>query len=278
MTRARSLASVGVLVGTIGVAVLLSCGGTTTPDPCPTGSCDPQANTVVKWVFDHYPEWQFDSDSCVDFGVGKVHVEVTDSMGVVHTADDDCGVQQVTFQGLPSDTYSVSVTPRDFGGNPVVSVPATGMVQAATVGNNTSVSINVPWTSWIGTFTGTFLFRISWAGMSCAMASTPVVSQLFTLTIGGQVVTQKTDTNQKLDGTGPRPCRELTEQFPQSVQMVPFGPGTLLVVGQDGSGSAVFTHQFDVFSGAGISNPTVTYNVPGDAGVDAPPVDALGAD
>jgi hypothetical protein len=262
--------------GLIGFVVSLSCGGGTT-EQCPTGNCDPQANTVVKWTFDHYPEWQFAMDSCVDFGVGKVHVELVDSMGLVHTADDDCGLGQVTFQALPAGAYTAFVTPLDFGGNSVVTGPASAPVDAATVGHNTEVTVNVPWTSWTGAYTGTMLFRISWAGMSCAMASTPVVTQLLTLSVRGQVVTQVTDTGQKLDGTDPKPCRALTDAFPQSAQMVPFGPGTLLVVGKDATDTAVFTHQFDVFSGAGITNPTVTYNIPGDAGVDAP-VDAAPGD
>ena len=261
------------LAGLVGFALLVSCGGDSS-DPCPTGSCLPQANTVVKWTLDRYPEVGFDGDSCVDFGIGKMHVELVDEMGVSHATEESCDFGQVTFQGLPEGTYTVLVTPLDGGGGSIVTSAVSSAVMAATVGNNTEVTVNVPWAEWTGTYTGTMLFRIGWDGTSCATTSPPIKKQVLTLTIRGQVVTQSTDNGQKLDGTDPEPCRDLTEEFPQYALMVPFGPGTLLVVGQSASGAPLISHQFDVFSGAGISNPTITYTVPGDAGVDAVPGDA----
>jgi hypothetical protein len=73
---------------------------------------------------------------------------------------------------------------------------------------------------------------------------------------------------QKLDGTDPEPCRALTEEFPQTAKELPFGPATLVVEGKDPGGNMKYTKSFDVFVGAGLSNPTLTFDVP------APPVDA----
>jgi hypothetical protein len=254
---------------------LLSCGGGggKTPDasPCPPDAdCHVPAFTTVKFQFDHYPEVGFAMDTCTDFAVGKVHVDVTDMGGNVRSAEDDCGGAQVVFQDLPAGMYTVKATPLDFGGVALVNAPGTGSVMAGTPGMNTETTVYVPWDAWLGTYTGTFLFRIAWQGMSCAVDSTPIAKQLLKLTIRGSVVTTVTDTGQKLDGTDERPCRPLDEAFPQSSKMVPFGPGTLEVIGKDSAGQVAWRHEFPVFSGAGISNPTVTYTAPPDAGVDAP--------
>jgi len=269
-------------LGGLAALQLFACGGTTSSDPCPSGSCDLPSRTVVKWMFDHYPEWQFDMDSCVDFGVLKVHVDVVDAAGAVTSAEDDCGAGQVTFQDLPEGDYTVQVTPLDADGNPVVNAAALGTVTAGTFGNNTDTTVYVPWTSWVGTYTGTFLFRLSWDGMSCDDAVPPVMTQVVTLMSGGQPLHVATDDGQMLDGTDPKPCKRLSDNFPQSAKDLPFGPATLIVVGRDSGGAKRFERHIDTFIGAGITNPTITYDVTGDmpdAGVDAgvdggAPVDA----
>ena len=56
------------------------------------------------------------------------------------------------------------------------------------------------------------------------------------------------------------------------MKLVPFGPAELTATGIAAEGIA-FHHTFDTFIGAGISNPTLTFDVtnpPTDAGVDAP--------
>ena len=72
------------------------------PQMCGADHCGLQGHTVVKWIFDSYPDLGFQMDSCVDFGVGKVRVDAVDSTGtVVASKLDDCGAAQVTFEGLP---------------------------------------------------------------------------------------------------------------------------------------------------------------------------------
>ncbi len=248
---------------------LLSCGGTDVP-VCPTGSCELAGSTVVKWSFNHYPEWKFESDACSDVGAFNVHVDVTnvDDPSIIESMEKGCSEGQLTFLDLPPGMYSVAVTPLDPDGAPLVGAAIAGQVLAGTSGENTEVTVNVPYTAWSRTYTGQFLFRLSWAGMSCAAAlPVPVVKQTLRLTAGGAIVAATNDMGQRMDGTDPRPCRPLTEPFAQFVQGLPFGPATLLVTGTDSADVVRFQHQFDTFVGAGTFNPTFTFDVP----VDAPP-------
>ena len=72
----------------------------------------------------------------------------------------DRGTDVTLANDLPGD-YTIAITPTDSGGTPMVAAPITGMVTAATSGMNAMVSIPVPWTAWTGSYTGTFLFRLS---------------------------------------------------------------------------------------------------------------------
>jgi hypothetical protein len=244
------------------LALALSCGGDDM-QMCGADHCGLKGHTIVKWTFDAYPQWQFPMDSCVDFGVGKVRVDAVDSTGSAATLYDDCGVGQVTFDGLPEGDYTVYVAPQDFGGGDLVSTAPSGTITAGVFGADTTVTVNVPWAAWSGgPYDGTFLFRLSWGGVTCSAAAPLVVSELVTLTVSGIPVTVTTDHGTHLDGSVPAPCYELTENFPESAAHVPFGPANLTIEGLDGSGATVFHHEFDTFVGAGITNPTITYDVP----------------
>jgi len=262
-----------LILGGLAAIQALSCGGADTPQ-CANNNCTLPSNTVVKFTFDAYPQWQFPMDSCSDFGALKVQVDATDGAGVVTTLVVDCGEAQATFQGLDAGTYSIAVTPLDGGGASLVNAPITGMVTSMGPGTSANTSVNVPWDAWTGTHTGTFLFRLSWAGHSCAAAAPPVMTQELTLTVNGQMFSGMTDTMHHMNGMDPEACKPLEDNFPETALTVPFGPAQLTVVGKDGGGNVHFQHTFDTFVGAGISNPTITYDVPAptmDAGVDAPP-------
>lgn len=265
-----------MVVGGALLAAQLSCGGDD-PPLCPTGNCTLPGSTVVKWKFNSYPEWLFESDACSDVGAVTVRVEVTsvDDPNLFDMAEKGCGEGQLTFLDLPVGMYNVAVTPIDIDGAPLVKAAVAGQGLAGSAGAPSEVVINVPHTAWSRTYTGQFLFRLKWGGMSCEATVPPVTRQILTLTAGGQVVTTaRTDTNQKVDGTDPAPCRLLSEQFPQYVQALPFGPATLLVIGTENNGNVLYEQQFDTFIGAGMFNPTITFDVPADAGVDAIPPDA----
>jgi hypothetical protein len=258
----------------------LSCGGDT--PICPNGNCTLPGRTTIKWTLDHYPEWLFPNDSCLDMGASKMRVDITgiddptfmkssnDPMAKPPMQDPPCSDGQYIFIGLPAGSYNVAITPLDDNGTSLVNAPATGMVAGGETGADTELDLNVPYTAWSGTYTGTFLFRISWGGMTCGQASPPVVKQVLKLSIGGVTVNAMTDMGQNVDGTDPKPCRELTEQFAQYVQNLPFGPATFEIKGTDENDAVAFQHQFDTFVGADKNNPTITFDVPApDAGVDA---------
>jgi hypothetical protein len=244
------------------IALLAGCAGDGN-QMCGADHCGLQGHTVVKWQFDHYPEWSFPFDSCVDFGVNKVHVDAVGDDGSMVSTEDDCGTGQVTFDGLLAQNYTMYVAPRDFGGADLISFPSSGTVQGGQYAADTTVTVNVPWTAWLGSYTGTFLWRLSWGGVTCADAMPmPVVTQVLTLMVNGNAVTSLTDSGHRLDGTDPEPCRGLDDNFPQSATTVPFGPATLIVEGRDVTNHMMFHHEFDTFVGAGVTNPTITYDVP----------------
>ncbi len=232
-------------------------------DACPTDDCTLPGHTLVKWTFNAYPDRGFPMDSCVDFGVAKVRVDVVDVNNVVTTLQEDCGAAQVTFTGLAPGDYHVYVMPLDAGGAPIITWPVEGTVTAGTREVPQEVTVNVPWESWPGTHTGTFLFRISWGGLSCdEVTPAAVMDQTLTLIVNGVVQDIATDDGQMLNGMDKKPCKKLSDNFPQSALNVPFGPATLLVEGWDATEQMMFSKQFDTFVGAGITNPTLMFDVP----------------
>ena len=221
------------------------------------------SRTIVKWTFDAYPERGFPMDSCVDFGVAQVQVDLVDSTGTTISLHDQCGTAQIPFFGLPVGDYTVFVTPLDANNNPLVATPIQGMVSAGPVGDNRETTVNVPWNAWVGSFTGTFLFRISWGMLSCdAVTPNAIKDQEVALTVNGVLQNVVTDDGQMLNGMDKKPCKKLSDQFPQSALNVPFGLATLEVKGYDQQNNMLFTKTFDTFVGAGITNPTLTFDVP----------------
>lgn len=243
------------------LVLLAACGGDG-PDPCANNACAPQGRTVVKWVFNAYPERGFPMDSCVDFGVHKVAVDVVDANGFATSGIDDCGTAQATFSGLAAGDYDVYVMPLDADGNGLLFAPITSKVTAGEVGAPQEVTVNVPWDAWMGSYTGTFLFRIAWGGLSCEALTPMIKNQRLTLTVNGVVQNVMTDDGQMLNGSDKKPCKKLSDNFPQSALGTAYGPATLLVEGFDEADNMMFGKQFDTFVGAGITNPTLTFDVP----------------
>ena len=270
---ARPIALVALVAG--GLAV--SCGDDGS-NPCPTGSCDLPGSSIVKWRFNHFPMLGFDSDACSDLGVVMVRVELFDGAGTpTDMVEKICSEGQATFLGLPAGTYTAKVTPLDADGNALVTAPVSATIMAAVNNSTLETIVDVNHPAWSKAYTGQLLWRLKWGGQSCAMATPPVVSQTLTLTAGGVVRTENASIDnteyQKLDGTEMKPCVPLTSQFPMNVMGLPWGPATMLVVGYDGANVEVFRKSFDTFVGAGVFNPTFSYDVPAppmvDAGIDA---------
>ena len=252
------------------LAASLSCGGDDNTIHCDNNNCVLPGSTTVKWIFNHYPALLFPNDSCNDMGAFMVHVVVTknDDPTVTAAMDGQCGNAQVTFLGLAAGTYNIAVTPLDINGAPLTSVAAMDMVVAATSDKPTEATVNVPYTAWTGTYTGTFYFRLKFDGKSCEAATPPIATQTLTLTAGGAVTTKLTDTGQRLDGTDAQACRKLSEPTAQFVEGLPFGPATFVVVGKDAGGAVAYQHSFDTFIGAAKNNPEIDFDIQTpDAGV-----------
>ncbi len=269
--------AIAIAIVTAAVAVPVACSGGEGPPVCPNGNCDLPGSTVVKWKFNHYPDLMFESDACSDVGAVTVRVEATNMAdpAITETLEKGCGESQATFLDLPAGSYSFAITVLDVDGASLLKAPVTAMGLAGASGANVEIPVVVPSTSWARAYTGQFLYRLAWGAVtvSCADATPPVREQRLTLTAGGQVVTQTNDRGDKLDGSQDRPCWPLTEQFPQNVMNLPFGPATFRVQGKDMMNKVVYEKQFDTFIGAGAFNPTLTFVVPPvvDGGVDAPP-------
>ena len=230
-------------------------GGMDEPD-CPTTDCSIPGSTVVKWRFHEYPEWGFLADTCLDLNVATVRVEAVNQIdpSIYFSIDKGCGEGQGTFLRMPEGMYDVIVTPLDIAGNPLVGVGTRGTVLAGIPGAPTETVVNVPYTAWTGTFTGTFLFKLTWAGLDCSAAA--VATQTLTLKIKGMPSDKLADNGQKLDGTDDKPCR--SEQFAQFAEGLPMGPVTFKVTGKDAGGLMKYEREIDTFVGAGKNNPTIT--------------------
>lgn len=266
-----------VLLGLVG----LSCGGTEEPPLCPTGDCTLPSSTVVRWTLNSYPELLFQGDTCNDLDVKMMRVEMTgvDDPTYFEMKEVECNQSQASFLGLPPGSYTAVLTPLDNAGEPMVKAPTSAVVMAGVGGMPSTSTVNLPFEQWKLSYTGTLLFRLSWAGASCETAVPNVVTQTLTLMVGGSTVaTQETDKGQKLNGMDPKPCRALSESFAQFAEGIPSGPATLVVVGRDENDEIAFETSFDTFVGAAKNNPTITFDVmappppdpPPDAGVDAP--------
>jgi hypothetical protein len=239
--------------------MLFACGGTDEPE-CPTDDCSIPGSTVVKWRFNEYPEWMFPADTCIDLAVGNVHVEAVNQAdpSLYFALDKACGEGQATFLRLPEGTYDVIVTPLDTAGNPLVTVGSRGTVQAGLPQMPTETIVNVPHTSWAGTYDGTFLFKLSWGGLDCAAAA--VATQRLELKVKGVPSDKLVDNGQKLDGTEDAACRS-NMMFAQFAEGLPFGPITFKVTGKDAGGAMMFEKEFESFVGVGKNNPTMNFDV-----------------
>ena len=241
------------------IALAAGCGGTDEPE-CPTDDCSVPGSTVVKWRFHEYPDWGFLADTCIDLDVARVRVEAVNQLdpALYFSADKACGEGQATLLRLPEGKYDVVVTPLDAALNPLVSAGARGTVDAGVPGIPTEAIVNVPYTAWLGSYTGTFLFQLKWAGMACDTAA--VTTQTLRLMVKGAPSDKLVDNGQKLDGTDDKPCR--SEQFAQFAEGLPMGPVMFKVTGKDSAGLMKYEKEFETFIGAGKNNPTIVFDVP----------------
>jgi cysteine-rich repeat protein len=214
---------------------------------------------TLKWEFNKDAVPDFPSDSCTDLGVSRVEVELSGPTSMV--MEEMCSFRQLVFEDIAPGTYAASFHLLDLDGNELTATPHVEMVDF-TSGQLIREVIIGP-TGWTRSYTGTFFFRLSWAGADCNLASPAVAEHMLLLEQGGQPVTGiTTDDGDTLDGSSAGSCRSLVEGFPQSALQVPFGPATFTVVGLDSVGTPQFEGTFETFIGAGANNPELTFDIP----------------
>lgn len=296
---------VGVVALLFGAALIgTSCGGGSDPF-CGDGNHDPgeecddgndidtdtctsqcRANlpstTRVKWIFNkgmanHCSDAPFHKDSCTDMGVFDVRVELIGPVTV--EAVESCGLGQVSFQDLPNGTYIAKIHPRDINENLLTDSP---VETTLAVGATPDHEVVVPYTRWTRSYTGSFIFKVNWAGADCSSASPPVNFQVLRLEQGGNAVNINTQAGDPLNGSAEAPCRSNAGPD-QAALMVPMGPATFTITGrQSAGGMDTFRETFDTFVGAGVFNCVLEFDVDSttpDAGVpDAAPPDAAAPD
>jgi hypothetical protein len=272
--NAAARAAVGTALGGLALAGVGHAGG------CSGGGDDyiPAQRTTIRWNLNQDLDSGFQGDGCVDLGARTMHLVVTGPTDPPdQIVDEMCANDQVVLTDQPAGNYTVALTPLDTDDVAMIDTPIT---QAFEVTGATEITLNVPWNAWNRPFTGSLNYTFSWGGAGCAVAMPPVLTQVLTLSIGGNPVSQTTETGQLLDGTDPKPCTD-SGSGTQRVQALPIGPATFTVEGRDTLGDPQFEHTFDTFVGAGTGNPTITFDVPGpdaapppDAAVDALPPDA----
>lgn len=229
--------------------------------------------TTIKWAFNKNAAPMFDTDGCLDMSAVNVEVELTGPMSV--TATEQCSLRQVVFDELPQGVYGVKLTPKDINDMSLVNQPIESSFAVTT--GDLAHEVTVPYDAWARSYTGTFFFRVRWAGVDCGAALPPVVQQRITLTQDGVAVGQSTMSGLPLNGSAPGPCVSVTESFPQSAAGINFGPAQIRIEGLDSGGVPQFDSTIETFVGAGISNPEFTFDVNSlapDAGVDAGAGDA----
>lgn len=241
------------------VFAMAACGGGSDEPECPTDDCSIPGRSVVKWRFHEYPQWGFQADTCIDLDIATVRVEAVNKVdpSLYFSVDKGCGEAQATLLRMPEGQYDVVVTPLDAAGNPLVAAGARGEIAAGTPDVPTETVVNVPYTAWLGAYTGTFLFKLQWMGMTCETAA--VATQTLLLQVAGTPSDKLVDNGQRLDGTDDKPCR--SEQFAQFAEGLPMGPITFKVTGKDAGGVMMFEKEFASFVGVGKNNPTITFDV-----------------
>jgi hypothetical protein len=223
-------------------------------------ACMPPPRATLKWEFNLDAAPGFDADTCMDFGVATVDIEVT-SGATTRSRSDGCTQRQIVFDDLMAGTWSARVTPRTAAGDSLVKAP---VESTFTLGSeDIDETLVVPPDAWTGSHSGTFLFRVEWAGATTCVAASPAVTQqVLTLSRDGVPVAISTQNGAPLDGSAPATCEDSDNSGPaQAALAVPFGPATLHIVGLDADDVPRVEQSFETFVGAGVTNPILHFDV-----------------
>ncbi|MBT8492850.1 MAG: hypothetical protein KJO07_07295 [Deltaproteobacteria bacterium] len=217
----------------------------------------PVPTLIVKWSFNVDEDRGFDGDSCTDTGAREVTVDIDGP--VAEAADESCSFRQVTFSDIPAGTYDLDLAVRDRDGRSLTSSAVGQSYEFG--GGDEEITVNVPYDAWSANYTGNFFFNVTYGGLGCDPATNVVQQSLFfTYDDGGRPVAGYTKAGDPLDGS-PSDCYSKSENEPQTILDVPFGPATLVVQGLDAEANVVYESSFPTFIGAGLLNDEVSFDV-----------------
>jgi len=220
------------------------------------------------------------SETCTGVSASKIKLEITGAQPM--DLDIDCNYSQYMLNDLEPGDYAVKATLFSASGQALTKGQSMASFTIAQVPSGTPVqaTINFPFGDFVRTdYVGDWFYGISWAGAASCSTAIPAVTQTsLRLERDGQPIISATGVT--IDGLTPTACFE-GEHAP-AINKLPWGPAELTIVGLDASGTPQFRESFPTFIGAGITNPSLAYDVNSlapDAGVpDAGVADAAVSD
>ncbi len=216
------------------------------------------SSLTLKWQFNNDDEIGFGGDACIDMRARRVEVELTGGPEPLLMAES-CSFKQVVFIDIPAGSYTAKIRVLDKDDLPLTSANAGTPIEFP--GGTQTEVVNVEPEEWLGSYLGTFFFRLGWANNDCDTAMPAVVQQKLTLVAGGSVFQGSTTDGANMDGSSESGCQLLSEEFPQSALDVPFGAATFTIEGFDSEGEKAYMSVFETFVGAGVNNPELVFEV-----------------
>jgi cysteine-rich repeat protein len=221
------------------------------------------------------------SENCSGVAASTVHLVVEGPLP--STRDIECNYSQYMVNALAPGEYTVTGTLLDGAGNPITNgqTRTTFSIAGAPTGTPVQVRLDFPFADFTRTdYTGDWFYTVTWGGVAnkCSAATPPVVKTRVRLERDGQVIKSKEGT--PVDGSTPVACYEGDAAHAPAINHLPWGPADVVITGLDATDTPQFEASFETFVGAGISNPTMIFDVnsltpdagPPDAGVpDAAP-------
>jgi cysteine-rich repeat protein len=248
--------------------------GNTRDDDACSNTCrvQPTLDATIVWTIAAQEAPGF-SETCG--GVGANEIDLAFTGPTSFTATVDCNFGQTPFAALAAGAYTVRATLYDVVGEERVALTNGDASAQFTITNaDVTATIDIPFADFIVAKTGTYFFRIKWGGAgTCTGATPPVAKHVLRLERDGTPLPGLTDEGDPIDGSAPGVCRPFTEQFPQAVNGLAWGPATMTITGLDASDTPQFMETFDTFVGAGPANPDAVLDV-NSLAPDAGPPDA----
>jgi cysteine-rich repeat protein len=210
--------------------------------------------TTVRWTLigEQYPGF---SETCS--GVGATTAVVTLTGPMPRTDRLECQNAQTTYNDLPPGDYQATIRLENAQMQPVTNGQSS---VAFTVATTTQIiDLDIPYEHFLVSPTGTFFFRTLFGGSrSCGV----VTRQILGLSRGGTNIVTVTNSGDAVDGTTPSPCHPASDATSQAIRSLAWGPIRITITGLDAADVPVYRGSFDTFSGAGVANPSLEFDVP----------------